>query len=83
MKPLARYIFILVILVTSCKKEVIPVVIKKEKPAPVFRYGYNLENYTVIEDTIESGESFGIILDRHHVLYPKINTIAAEIKNVF
>lgn len=37
----------------------------------------------VIQDTIKSGESFGEILDRHHVEYPKINEIASSIKDFF
>ena len=52
-------------------------------PEPVFKFGYNIDDYRVIEDTIKSGESFGIILDRHHVFYPKINQIAASVKEVF
>ena len=42
-----------------------------------------MEDYKVILDTIKSGESFGVIMDRHHVGYPKINKIAAAIKEVF
>ena len=56
---------------------------KKIKPKPVFRYGYKLDDYTVIQDTIKSGESFGAILDRYHVYYPKINKIAGSIKEIF
>ena len=42
-----------------------------------------MDDYKVILDTIKSGESFGVIMDRHHVGYPKINKIAASIKEVF
>ncbi len=71
----------------SCKEEK-PIEIKKEiikvkKPKPILKYGYNLDNYTVIKDTIKNGESFGIIMDRHHVYYPKINQIATTIKDTF
>ena len=37
----------------------------------------------MVLDTIKSGESFGVILDRHHVEYPKINKIAGAIKDIF
>lgn len=60
-------------------KEQIAAVVEK----PVYKYGYNLDNYNVIEDTIKNGESFGVILDRHHVFYPKINEIAVKIKDTF
>ena len=55
----------------------------KLKPIPVYKYGFKLADYKVILDTIRSGESFGVILDRHHVEYPKINKIAGAIKDIF
>ncbi len=70
----------------SCKeekKDPIPVIVEVEKPKPIFIFGYNLDNYNVIKDTIKNGESFGVILDRHHVMYPKINEIATKIKDTF
>lgn len=62
------------------KKEVIP---KKIAKKPEIRFGYNIDNFKVIQDTIKRGESFGVILDRHHVMYPQINEIAGSIKEVF
>ncbi|WP_405564226.1 peptidoglycan DD-metalloendopeptidase family protein [Polaribacter sp. Asnod6-C07] len=77
-------LFALIISFLSCKKEEVkPVVIVKEEPKPVIKFGYNVDDYKVIHDTIKSGESFGIILDRHHVVYPKINQIAAVVKDTF
>ena len=52
-------------------------------PVIIKEYGYVLNDYKVIKDTIKSGESFGIILDRHHVMYPTINKIARTIKDTF
>ncbi|WP_438972426.1 peptidoglycan DD-metalloendopeptidase family protein [Polaribacter sp.] len=82
-----KNIFLLLLLVplfSSCKEEVTTnankaIAIYK----PEIRFGYNLDDYKVIHDTIRSGESFGIILDRHHVFYPKINKIAATVKETF
>jgi murein DD-endopeptidase MepM/ murein hydrolase activator NlpD len=69
---------------SSCKKEKPEItIVKKDKPKPEMRFGYKIDDYKVIQDTIESGESFGIILDRHHVMYPKINKIAAVAKDTF
>jgi len=66
------------------KKEVDPIIVKKkEAPKEVFQFGYRLNDYKVVNDTIRKGESFGIILDRHHVFYPKINKIARTIKDTF
>lgn len=71
----------------SCKEEkkepVVEPVKIEEVPEPVYAYGFNLDNYKVINDTIKNGESFGVILDRHHVMYPKINEIATKIKDTF
>lgn len=70
----------------SCGKEKVeekPIVKKKAVPKIVYEYGYKLNDYKVIKDTIKNGESFGIILDRHHVYYPKINKIARKIKDTF
>jgi len=52
-------------------------------PKIIHEFGYRLNDFKVIKDTIKKGESFGIILDRHHVYYPKINAIAKKIKDTF
>lgn len=77
-------LFVFILSFSSCKEEVS----NDQKNSivayePEMRFGYNLDNYKVIQDTIKSGESFGIILDRHHVFYPKINKIAATVKATF
>ncbi len=77
-------LFTLILAFYSCKedaKEEIKQI--EEVKEPVYKYGYNLDNFKVIQDTIKKGESFGIILDRHHVFYPKINKIAGSIKDIF
>lgn len=55
----------------------------KSTPKIIHEFGYRLNDFKVIKDTIKKGESFGIILDRHHVYYPKINAIAKKIKDTF
>ncbi|APG65669.1 peptidase M23 [Tenacibaculum todarodis] len=68
----------------SCKKDAIPAKITEViKPIEIFEYGFKLNDFEVINDTIKTGESFGVIMDRHHVLYPKINKIASSIKDTF
>ena len=77
-------LFAFIISFSSCKKEKpVPIIVKKEAPKPEIRFGYKIDDYKVIQDTIKSGESFGIILDRHHVYYPKINQIASTVKDTF
>lgn len=46
-------------------------------------FGYNLNDYVVIRDTIKRGESFGEILERYKIGYPKIFEIAQKAKDTF
>ena len=83
-----KIVFILccILSLSSCKKDEkksISLPEKKIAPKPVYKFGYKIDDFTVIKDTIKSGESFGVILDRHHVMYPKINRIADSIKDIF
>ena len=48
-----------------------------------YKFGYNLSNYHVVNDTVRSGDSFGILLEKHHLFYPKIHHIAEKTKEVF
>ena len=74
----------LILCFSSCKKEKLKPVVKIEvQPEPEIKFGYKLDDYKVIHDTIKNGESFGQILDRHHVYYPKINQIATSITGIF
>lgn len=70
---------------SSCKEEKKDAVVDviPPKPKPVIKYGVNFDNYKIIKDTVKSGESFGIIMDRYHVPYPKINQVATKIKDTF
>ncbi len=68
---------------SSCKKEEKQEIEPQKEKKSEIRFGYKLDDYNVIQDTIKNGESFGVILDRHHVLYPQINDIATSVKEVF
>lgn len=85
MKTHFIFLFVSLVAIYSCKEEVAKSIPKKEiiKPQPVFKYGFNLDDFKVINDTVKKGESFGVIMDRHHVSYPKINQIATTIKDTF
>jgi murein DD-endopeptidase len=88
LKKISTLFFTLLLLI-SCgedEKKDIPKVTEKIKaslPEIIYEFGYKLNDYKVVKDTIKKGESFGIILDRHHVYYPKINKIAGKIKDTF
>ena len=75
------------ILFYSCQKEANELSeidsVEESKPVIIEEFGYVLNNYKVIKDTIRSGESFGEILDRHHIEYPEIYKIAASARDTF
>ena len=76
-------LFTILIFLFSCgeKNSQTKIEIKKEKV--IKEYGYTLNNYNVKKDTIESGDSFGLILENNNLFYPKIYDIVQEAKKVF
>ena len=76
-------LFTILIFLFSCgeKNSQTNIEIKKEKV--IEEYGYTLNNYNVKKDTIESGDSFGLILENNNLFYPKIYDIVQEAKKVF
>ena len=53
-----------------------------EKPA-VTRFGFNLEEFNVIQDTVRWGDSFGELMLKNKVEYPKIAAISEKFKDTF
>ncbi len=81
---------VLAIIIVACKKdkpEPTPVLQEEiaivEKPKEVLEFGFNLNDYIVKRDTVRKGESFGEILERNKVGYPKIFHIAEKAKDTF
>jgi murein DD-endopeptidase MepM/ murein hydrolase activator NlpD len=54
--------------------------VEKEK---ILEFGFNLNDYIVKRDTIKNGDSFGEILERNKLGYPKIYQIAEKAKDTF
>ncbi len=55
----------------------------EEVPEETYEFGFNLNNYVVKRDTIKKGDSFGEILERNRIGYPKIFHIAEKAKDSF
>lgn len=53
-----------------------------EKPV-VTKFGFNLDEFTVQEDTVRNGDSFGELMLDNKVDYPKIAKISQEFKDTF
>jgi len=83
---LKKIVFLLFIIVfTACKEEKstseeIAVI---AEPEIIYEYGYNLNDFKVIHDTIQKGETFGVILDKYHVQYPKVLEIVNKVRDTF
>ena len=79
-----RFIFlIIVILIFSCGKKQNETKIEIVKEKIIKEFGFTLNNFNVKKDTIESGDSFGLILEKNNLFYPKIYNIVQETKKVF
>jgi murein DD-endopeptidase MepM/ murein hydrolase activator NlpD len=80
--------FLGLIMFTSCKEDVkandLPIqdlVVKKE--IEKFEFGFKLNDFIVVRDTIKNGDSFGEILERNKIGYPQIFHIAEKAKDTF
>lgn len=83
-----KYLLLLVVAFTACKndednsKEISEV--KEEKVIPIIKeYGFTLNNFEVVRDTIRSGDSFGEILDTHGVDRSKVYEITEQVRETF
>jgi len=77
-------VFTLVVsLFFSCKEKEIKKPILVQKPKKVYKYGYDVSKYQIIEDTVKKNETFGFILDKNHIETPVINKIVQKSKEVF
>ena len=74
-------------LFVACKneEEKVPeqVVEVEEVPIENKEFGFNLDNFVVVRDTIKKGDSFGQILERNRIGYPKIYNIVEKAKDSF
>ncbi len=61
----------------------IPEVFEEEVVEENIEFGFKLDDYVVKRDTVKAGESFGEILERNNVGYPKIFHIAEKTKEVY
>jgi len=80
-------ILALMIVLVSCKQDKVLVdelvkVETIEKP-PITHFGFNLEEFNVVHDTVKRGDSFGELMLRNKVDYPKIATISENFRDTF
>lgn len=80
------FLFLFFVTLISCnqssKKNKTDEIIPCESTQTI-EYGYIYDDYAVINDTVRKNESFGEIMDRHGVPYPKVLEIVNKSKPVF
>ena len=83
-----KYVILLLALLvfTNCKQQSEPSfeeeIVEIVEP-DVFEFGFNLNDFIVKRDTVRSGDSFGVILERNKIGYPRIFNIAQKAKDTF
>jgi murein DD-endopeptidase MepM/ murein hydrolase activator NlpD len=75
--------FFTVILFFGCKDDASEAPKQPEKPKEIYEYGFKLNDFKVINDTIQKNENFSEILDRHRIAYPKVLEIVNKVKDTF
>jgi murein DD-endopeptidase MepM/ murein hydrolase activator NlpD len=90
MKPIKIVLIAaLLCVIQSCKSDKtaneIPInsLVKAEAIVENIEFGYNLNDYIVVRDTIKKGDSFGQIMERNKIGYPQIYNIVEKIKDSF
>lgn len=77
------FLFILVLSLISCKKTE-KIVKHSHTSIPVrFDFGFNINSFNVVEDTIKSGDNFGNIIEKQNLNGLQVYDIVAKIKNIF
>lgn len=69
----------------SCEKKVDKVIIEEDKPKVpiVVEFGFTLNDYLVVQDTIKSGDTFGKLLENHNIGNFKIHEVTEQVKDSF
>jgi len=81
----------LVACITSCKQGETKVediqgetlALEAAPTEPTEKFGFNLDDFIVVQDTIHNGESFGELMTQNKVDYPKIYRVGEKYKEVF
>ena len=52
-----------------------------EEPVIVKQYGFNFDDFTVVQDTVAKNETFGELMTNNKVDYPKIYSVSEKFKD--
>ncbi|RTE54552.1 M23 family peptidase [Arenibacter aquaticus] len=76
------------IFIVACKdekpnKDELAEVVTIEKPVVVKQFGFNLDDFEVLRDTVKNGDSFGELMLKNRVDYPKIAKVSEQFRDTF
>lgn len=74
---------LLTIFLISCNKvKEEQIIVPKQRPKMV-EFGFNIHDYNVLQDTIQTGDTFGSILERQNLNGSQVHEIVAIVKDTF
>ncbi|WP_339647020.1 peptidoglycan DD-metalloendopeptidase family protein [uncultured Salegentibacter sp.] len=83
------FLLVLMLAFTACEDDAKETALNEEKvekkvPKPVEKeFGFILDNFEVVNGTVQSGDNFGYILDQHGVDRGRIYQISEKVKDTF
>lgn len=84
--PKIVWIALIFVIIFSCKKDKEEVVVEEvveEIVVPKYEFGFNLDDFSVLSDTIKSGDNFGKLLFENHIGFGRIEEIVKATKDTF
>ncbi len=83
---LKKYIALLLVLflVVSCKDGKVDVKIPVKKPEPIrYDFGFKLNDFNVVSDTIRKNDTFGSIIEKQNLNGKQVYDVIAKVKDTF
>ena len=77
------FVFLLVTFTISCNKTKEEEIIAPKAKPKMVEFGFNLHDFNVQNDTIQSGDTFGSILDHQNLDGKQVYDIVAKVKDSF
>lgn len=77
------FLFILISFTISCNEKTDKKISVPKTQQKVVEFGFNLNDFNVVNDTIHAGDTFGSILDTQNLNGLEVYDIAAKVKDTF
>ncbi|MFM9825784.1 peptidoglycan DD-metalloendopeptidase family protein [Flavobacterium sp.] len=83
MKKVSLFIFFLFSLISCRQSDAINIIPDNESSKAVNNFGFSFSDFNVMHDTIQSGDTFGSILDNQNLEDKKVYDIIEKVKDSF